>query len=1378
MAWQQKMAAATGIAHKSPKMPDNILVIRGKRALSPLRLTKLRDLLADRGLPVHDIDAEQVHFVAVQAQLEAAERELLECLLDYGAEYAAPAQSESDDGGAPSVGQQYAQPLPDLPQDPQLTNGQGRASESDWRDSTRLVVPRPGTISPWSSKATDIAHNCGLAKVARIEHGTLYRLRLTGSVVEATWGSIHAQLHDPLTEVVLDDNGSAASLFAERLAAPLQVVELLERGRVALVEADQELGLALAVDEVDYLVRSYTQLGRNPSDVELMMFAQANSEHCRHKIFNAAWVIDGEEQQQSLFDMIRCSYAARSDGILSAYSDNAAVVSGYPASLLLADRDRVYRRYAEAAHLVMKVETHNHPTAIEPFAGAATGTGGEIRDEAATGCGGRSKAGLTGFSVSNLRIPGFEQPWEGPAKRPGRIASPLAIMTQGPLGAAGYNNELGRPALCGYFRTLEMADPRAEESGGEGAGSRRGGADQSALATAVRGYHKPIMIAGGMGNIRACHVHKQELPAGTPIVVLGGPALLIGLGGGAASSMASGSSDEQLDLASVQRANPEMQRRAQGVLDACTARGAENPLLSIHDVGAGGLSNAIPEIIDDADRGGQFELRTVPVADPGMSPLEIWCNESQERYVLAVAAARLSELEQMCARERCPYAVVGRTTEARRLTVSDGHFANTPVDLPLELLFGKPPKLLCNVERRAMPGKPLGLAGVSVAQALERILCLPAVASKEFLITIADRTVTGLVARDQMVGPWQVPVADCAVTTCDHVGYAGEAMAMGERPLVALLDAPAAGRLAVAEALTNLAAAPVGRLREVNLSANWMAACGQDGEDAALYATVAAVARELCPQLGIAIPVGKDSLSMRTLWQDEAGSHAVVAPVSLVVSAFAPVADVRRSVTPQLDQQTADTVLLAVELSAGQKRLGGSALAQVYSQLGEQPADLDQPEALRWAFDAIQQLLAEERVIALHDRSDGGLLVTLCEMAFAGRCGIDVDLGAFEAGADNSLALAYSEEPGWVIQLCRSDAELLVQRCTEQAPEAVGIIEIGTVRSDDQVVVRCAEQTLIERPRRELEQIWAQTSYRMQQLRDDPQCAEEAFASIASSDDPGLDACHLTFDPHADVASPAVLGRARPQVAILREQGVNGHVEMAAAFNAAGFEAVDVHMSDILGGRDDLRSYYGLAACGGFSYGDVLGAGGGWAKSILFNDRAREVFEAFFHRPETFSLGVCNGCQMLAHLRDLIPGAAAWPSFVRNRSEQFEGRLALVEVMESPSVMLAGMAGSRLPIAVAHGEGRVDFGAANPAAALAVMRYVDGNANLAHTYPANPNGSPGGLTGFTSNDGRATILMPHPERVFRAVQFSWRPPEWQGEGPWLRMFRNARRWVG
>ncbi len=1309
-----------------------MLRINGKPALSDFRRDKLLESLVGACPAVRDVAARHVHFAALERTLSPGERAVLDALLDYG---------------------------PDLP---------GRPLDGE----TFLAVPRPGTISPWSSKATDIAHNCGLTAVERIERGTLYTVARSGPLDGEAWRAVAAVLHDPMVETVLADPDDAEILFRHRDPAPVEVVDVLENGREALEAADARLGLALAGDEIDYLLESYRDLGRNPTDVELMMFAQANSEHCRHKIFNADWVIDGAPQQQTLFGMIRNTHARRPDGVLSAYRDNAAVVEGHPARRLLAGPGGRYLESDEPAHLVMKVETHNHPTAIEPYAGAATGAGGEIRDEAATGRGARPKAGLTGFTVSDLRIPGDPQPWERPESRPRRIASPLSIMLHGPLGAAGYNNEFGRPALGGYFRTLEVEAPAP--GGG----------------TEIRGYHKPIMIAGGMGNIRDGHVEKQTLPPGAPVVVLGGPALLIGLGGGAASSVSSGESDEALDLASVQRANPEMERRVQGVLDACVAMGesgAGNPILSIHDVGAGGLSNAIPEILDDSERGGRVELRAVLSGDQGMSPLEIWCNESQERYVLAVDADRLAEFEALCARERCPCAVVGEVTEERQLVVGDGHFDNTPVDIPMELLLGKPPKMLRDVARRAPDAGDTALPGITVETALERVLRLPAVGSKEFLITIGDRTVTGLVARDPMVGPWQVPVADCAVTLCDYTGYAGEAMAMGERPAVALLDAPASGRLAVAEALTNLAAAPVGNIRKVNLSANWMAACGHPGEDAALYDTVKAVGMELCPDLGVAIPVGKDSLSMRTVWSEGGEERSVTSPVSLVISAFAPVEDARRAVTPMLQSYAGDTVLLAVDLGGGRNRLGGSALMQVFGRLGGAPADLDRPKGLAALFDTVQGLMAEGRLLAYHDRSDGGLLVTLLEMAFAGRCGVDVDVGGLAGrgpdGVDPLVAACFAEEPGAVLQVAASDVGFVedlfrLERVRHgDCDLTVDLHRIGTIRHDDRIVVHGNGQPLLDLPRRELQRRWAETSYRMQALRDDPVCAGEAFNGVPESGDPGL-APYLTFGVHEDVAAPYIGTGARPRVAVLREQGVNGHVEMAAAFRRAGFDAVDVHMTDLLEGRDDLRAYRGLAVCGGFSYGDVLGAGGGWAKSVLFHDDVRGLFEAFFHRDDTFTLGVCNGCQMLAHLRDLIPGAEGWPRFVGNRSEQFEARLSLVEVLDSPSVLLDGMAGARLPIAVAHGEGRVDFGAADPAAAPAALRYVDGHGHPVERYPLNPNGSAGGLTGFTSRDGRATIMMPHPERVFRAVQSSWAPPEWGEDGPWLRLFRNARKWVG
>jgi phosphoribosylformylglycinamidine synthase len=1118
------------------------------------------------------------------------------------------------------------------------------------------------------------------------------------------------------------------------------------------------------------------------------MFAQANSEHCRHKIFNADWIVDGVQQDRSLFAMIRHTHECHPDDVLSAYSDNAAVISGFPAGRFFPDpADGEYRYHPEDVHILMKVETHNHPTAISPFPGAATGSGGEIRDEGATGRGAKPKAGLCGFSVSNLRIPDFVQPWERDYGKPGRIVSALDIMLEGPIGAAAFNNEFGRPNLAGYFRTFEEDGPDGQR----------------------RGYHKPIMIAGGLGNIREAHVHKAELPPGTAIVVLGGPAMLIGLGGGAASSMAAGSSHEDLDFASVQRGNPEIQRRAQEVIDRCVALGASNPILSIHDVGAGGLSNAVPEIVHGAERGGSFELREVPNDDPGMTPMQIWCNEAQERYVLAIAAEGLATFEALCARERCPYAVIGVATGEPALTVTDRQFNNRPVDLPMHVLFGKPPKMLRDVAREGgspglphlpTPGpSPLSMNGEGgrggevstfhgeggrggevspLADAVARVLRFPAVADKSFLITIGDRTVTGLVCRDQMVGPWQVPVSDVAVTTTSFDAYTGEAMAMGERTPLAVLNAPASGRMAVGEAITNIAAARIEKLGDVKLSANWMAAAGHPGEDARLFDTVRAVGMELCPALGIAIPVGKDSLSMKTVWDEGAERKSVVAPLSLIVSAFAPVLDARRTLTPQLCTDRGDTDLILIDLGRGQNRLGGSALAQVYGQLGEVVPDLDAPDDLKAFFAVIQELNAAGRLLAHHDRSDGGLLATLAEMMFAGGCGATILLDDLD---DGPLGALFAEELGAVIQVRARDRRAVLTRLA-----AAGLGEcchvIGAPNGEDRLILRHAGETLFAASRSELRRLWSETSYRMQALRDHPDCAREAFAAACDPADPGLN-IRLTFDPAEDIAAPFLADGARPRVAILREQGVNGQVEMAAAFDRAGFAAVDVHMSDLIGGRVSLADFHGIAACGGFSYGDVLGAGEGWAKSILFNPRARDEFAAFFARPDSFGLGVCNGCQMLSNLHELIAGTGLWPRFVRNRVEQFEARLSLVEVLPSPSLFLRGMAGSRLPIAVAHGEGRAEFrDERGPDAALAAglvaLRFVDHFGQPAATYPANPNGSPGGITGLCSRDGRFTILMPHPERVFRAAQYSWHPDGWGEDGPWLRLFRNARRWLG
>ena len=1321
-----------------------MLRFRGSPALSPFRLEKLLAALRQRVPVIAAVRAEFAHFLDGSPTLH--EREVLERLLQYG-----PAATRRHPGGAPLF----------------------------------LVVPRSGTISPWSSKATDIAHNCGLHRIRRIERGVAYYLESERPLTDGEMDALKPLLHDRMTETVLGPGDDPAILFARAEPAPLATVALLGNGREALAAANRELGLALSDDEIDYLHEAFIRLDRDPTDVELMMFAQANSEHCRHKIFNADWIIDGAAQDRSLFAMIRNTHERHPDNVLSAYHDNAAVMTGFPAGRFFPDpADGQYRYHPEAVHILMKVETHNHPTAISPFPGAATGSGGEIRDEGATGRGAKPKAGLCGFSVSHLRIPDFVQPWERDYGKPGRIVSALDIMLEGPIGAAAFNNEFGRPNLAGYFRTFEEDGPDGQR----------------------RGYHKPIMIAGGLGNIREPHVHKAELPPGTAIVVLGGPAMLIGLGGGAASSMAAGSSHEDLDFASVQRGNPEIQRRAQEVIDRCVALGEANPILSIHDVGAGGLSNAVPEIVHGADRGGRFELREVPNDDPGMSPMQIWCNEAQERYVLAIAAEGLETFKKLCERERCPYAVIGIATAEPELRVADRQFANRPVDLPMSVLFGKPPKMLRDVgHETANSPRPVGeglgeRAGIGeterfpIADAVARVLRFPAVADKSFLITIGDRTVTGLVCRDQMVGPWQVPVSDVAVTATSFDGYTGEAMAMGERTPLALLNAPASGRMAVGEALTNIAAARIAKLGDVKLSANWMAAAGHPGEDARLFDTVRAVGVELCPALGIAIPVGKDSLSMKTVWEEGGERKSVVAPLSLIVSAFAPVLDVRQTSTPQLRTDRGDTDLILVDLGRGKNRLGASALAQVYNRLGDAAPDLDAPKDLKAFFATIQELNSSGRLLAYHDRSDGGLLATLAEMMFAGGCGVTVLLDDLVAlfpprpmgegsgvRAEESLAALFAEELGAVLQVRVADRNAVLGLLA-----AVGLGEcshvIGAPNGEDRLILRFGGETAFSATRAELRRLWSETSYRMQALRDHPDCAREAFGAACDPADPGLNV-RLSFDPAEGLATPLVVVGARPRVAILREQGVNGQVEMAAAFDRAGFAAMDVHMSDIIAGRVALADFCGIAACGGFSYGDVLGAGEGWAKSILFNSRARDEFAAFFARSDSFGLGICNGCQMLSNLHELIAGTEFWPHFVRNRVEQFEARLSLVEVLPSPSLFLQGMEGSRLPIAVAHGEGRAEFrdeGGADAALAAGVvtLRFVDNCGRPAERYPANPNGSPGGITGLTSRDGRFTILMPHPERVFRTVQYSWHPDSWGEDGPWLRLFRNARRWLG
>ncbi len=1298
-----------------------MLTLRGAPALSAFRLDKLTQKLSDIHPGLTLLHVEYVHFADLREELTPRHREILTSLLTYG---------------------------------PDLTGG---AADALADGELLLVVPRPGTISPWSSKATDIAHNCGLEEVLRLERGVAWYFSFPADLTPAQRADLNALVHDRMTESVLGALETAQQLFEHASPKPMSTVDVLGGGRDALVVADRSLGLALADDEIDYLVQSFVALGRNPSDVELMMFAQANSEHCRHKIFNADWSIDGVEQDYSLFKMIRNTNELGGENVLSAYSDNAAVVVGQHAGRFYPDPQSCeYNFSQENIHLLMKVETHNHPTAIAPFPGAGTGSGGEIRDEGAVGRGSKPKVGLSGFSVSNLNIPGYGQPWESEYGKPARIVSALDIMLEGPIGGAAFNNEFGRPNLCGYFRSFEL-----EAAGANG--------------LEVRGYHKPIMIAGGYGNIREEHVQKGDYRPGAKLIALGGPAMLIGLGGGAASSMASGQSHEDLDFASVQRQNPEMERRCQEVIDRCWQLGHDNPIAFIHDVGAGGLSNAFPELVKDGGRGGKFELRNVPNDEPGMSPLEIWSNESQERYVMAVEPENLARFEAICQRERCPFAVVGEATAEMHLQLTDREFGNAPVDLPMSILFGKAPRMHREVTRQSVAQEALRM-DCSVSEATERVLQLPSVASKSFLITIGDRTVTGMVARDQMVGPWQVPVADCAVTTVSYDSFAGEAMAMGERTPLALVSGPASGRMSVAEAITNICAAAINELSDIKLSANWMCAAGYGTEDEALYDTVRAVGMEFCPELGITIPVGKDSMSMRTTWQDDNEKKAVTAPLSLVVTAFSPVTDARLTVTPQL-RPAVDASLVLLDLGRGANRMGGSALAQSYGQVGDTVPDMDSAADLRAFFTLVQEFVAQGKLLAYHDRSDGGLLVTLLEMAFAGHCGLRVELSALPG---NALGKLFSEEAGAVLQVANTDLDLLRQRALE-----LGLDEclhmIGVATPDDTVQINEGAEVLLRASRTRLQQLWARTSYEIQALRDNPDCAAQEYARH-TADDPGL-SVRLSYDPAENVSAPYIATGVRPGVAILREQGVNGHVEMAAAFHKAGFAPYDVHMSDILGGHTDLEQFKGLVACGGFSYGDVLGAGEGWAKSILFNEATRARFSDFFQREDTFTLGVCNGCQMISTLKELIPGAAHWPRFVRNRSEQFEARLALVRVEASPSVLLSNMAGSHLPIAVAHGEGRAQFADANAQAACeasggVAMRYIENDLSLASEYPANPNGSPGGITGLTSQDGRATILMPHPERLFRTVQYSWAPDEWGEDGGWLRLFCNARQWLG
>ena len=1300
-----------------------MLQIRGSQANSNFRIAKLYEQLKTSFPQVTGLNSEYQHFVDTSEEISQQQQIVLTSLLQYG----------------PVV--------PEVPHSGELI----------------LVLPRFGTISPWSTKATDIAHHCGLNNVKRIERGVAWYIQCDDVLDNATREAISEYLHDPMTESVVFDNADAVQLFEQLSPQALVEVDILSHGEQALIDANKEMGLALSEDEIDYLFEQYKRIQKNPTDVELMMFAQVNSEHCRHKIFNADWVVDGENKSHSLFRMIRETHMQNPDGTLVAYSDNSSVLAGSESDRFYVHPDnREYVSNKEPVHILCKVETHNHPTAISPFPGAATGSGGEIRDEGATGRGSKPKAGLTGFSVSNLRIPDALQPWENEEQKPDRIASPLQIMLEGPIGGASFNNEFGRPNIAGYFRTYEQAIANKND---------------------VRGYHKPIMLAGGLGNIREQHVEKHIIPDGAYIIVLGGPAMLIGLGGGAASSMATGTSSEQLDFASVQRGNPEMQRRCQEVIDRCWSMGEQNPIVSIHDIGAGGLCNALPELVGDADRGGHFHLRDVLNDEPGMSPMQIWCNEAQERYTLAVLPERLDEFKEICARERCLYCVVGQATEEKTLVLEDEQFAEgterqqKPIDLEMEILFGKPPKMLRDVESVNRHAPDIDLSNITVKDALYRVLRLPTVADKTFLISIGDRSVTGMICRDQMVGPWQVPVADVAVTASTYVGNTGEAMAMGERTPLAAINAPASGRMAIGEVLTNLAAADIRALNEVKLSANWMAAAGHSGDDAALYETVKAVGMELCPELGIAIPVGKDSMSMKTVWQDKQGEQkSVTAPVSLVVTAFAPVANVNKTLTPLLQQPFDDSELLLIDLAKGNMRLAASCLAQVYNQVGSTTPDIDDASVLKQFFTTIVQLNRAGLIDAYHDRSDGGVITTLLEMAFASRCGLEINLSDDE---QQQLAVLFNEELGAVIQI-RSSNKQRVLKELESAGLQECIVELGKPVVGGRITINYNQEVILDESRVDLHRAWSETSWRMQSLRDNPECAQQEYDRILDTNDSGLFS-ELSFDVNEDITAPYLNLSAKPKVAILREQGVNSHVEMAAAFVQSGFNAIDVTMTDIINSDASLTDFKGLIACGGFSYGDVLGAGEGWAKSILFNNALKDQFADFFTREDAFALGVCNGCQMMSNLKSIIPGVESWPHFVRNKSEQFEARFVQAEIVENNSIFFAGMAGSKMPVVVSHGEGRAEFKdeqqLENAKSQIAVQ-FIDHQGTIAQDYPLNPNGSPQAITGLTNDDGRITIMMPHPERVFRSVTNSWRDQSWGEYSPWMRMFRNARVWLG
>ena len=1295
-----------------------VLPLRGVTALSDFRVEKLFQKAAALGLPEVKLSSEFWYFVGSEKTLDAATVEKLQALL--------AAQS--------------------VKETPEAREGL----------HLFLVTPRLGTISPWASKATNIAENCGLAGIERIERGMA--VWLEGELTDEQKQQWAALLHDRMTESVLPDFQTASKLFHHLESETFSTVDVLGGGKEALVKANTETGLALSADEIDYLVENYQALQRNPSDVELMMFAQANSEHCRHKIFNADFILNGEKQPKSLFGMIRDTHNAHPEGTVVAYKDNSSVIEGAKIERFYPDaaENQGYRFHEEDTHIIMKVETHNHPTAIAPFAGAATGAGGEIRDEGATGKGSRPKAGLTGFTVSNLNIPGLKQPWEQDYGKPEHISSPLDIMIEGPIGGAAFNNEFGRPNLLGYFRTFE------EKFDGQ-----------------VRGYHKPIMIAGGLGSIQAQQTHKDEIPEGALLIQLGGPGMLIGLGGGAASSMNTGTNDASLDFNSVQRGNPEIERRAQEVIDRCWQLGDKNPIISIHDVGAGGLSNAFPELVNDAGRGAVFKLREVPLEEHGLTPLQIWCNESQERYVLSILEKDLDAFRAICERERCPFAVVGTATGDGHLKVRDDLFSNNPVDLPLNVLLGKPPKTTRTDKTVTPSKKPFHADDIDITEAAYRVLRLPAVAAKNFLITIGDRSVGGMTHRDQMVGKYQTPVADCAVTMMGFNTYRGEAMSMGEKPTVALFDAPASGRMCIGEAITNIAAVNIGDIGNIKLSANWMAACGNEGEDEKLYRTVEAVS-QACQALDLSIPVGKDSLSMKTVWQDGGEQKSVVSPLSLIISAFAPVQDVRKTVTPEL-KNVEDSVLLFVDLGFGKARMGGSAFGQVYNNMTGDAPDLDDTGRLKAFYNVIQQLVAEDKLLAYHDRGDGGLFATLAEMAFAARCGLNVDLTSLVANQadvnEASIRALFNEELGAVIQIAKQDVAA-VEALFKEADLALHTV--ATIGTDEKIVIRNQTGIVLEQTRADLQRAWQETSHAIQRLRDNPACADSEFALIGDNDRSALFA-DVKFDVNEDIAAPFINSGAKPKIAILREQGVNGQIEMAAAFTRAGFDAYDVHMSDLMAGRVHLADFKMLAACGGFSYGDVLGAGEGWAKSILFHPALRDQFAAFFADPDTLTLGVCNGCQMVSNLAEIIPGTAGWPKFKRNLSEQFEARLSMVHVPKSASLILNEMQGSSLPVVVSHGEGRADFAlhGGNISDDLGIaLQYVDGQNQVTQTYPLNPNGSPQSIAGVTNADGRVTIMMPHPERVYRAAQMSWKPEDWTELSGWYRLFAGARKALG